>query len=172
MIRNSTLVALGVALVFAQAMFHRLLPPAAAMGAIPSLVVPAVIYAGVHEVSTLRGSAFAFASGYLADVVGSAPMGFHTFAYVALFLLARGIGVRLSAQTLVTQLALALVFSVLESTFGLVVLSIFGRDAWVPRALYTFMIPRAVATAAAAPLVFRTVDALAARSRAQAQELP
>jgi rod shape-determining protein MreD len=172
MIRNSTLVALGVGLVFAQAMFHRIVPIAAAYGAVPSLVVPAVIYAGVHEVSTLRGSAFAFASGYLADVVGGAPMGFHTFAYVALFLLARGIGVRLSAQTLLTQLALALVFSVLESTFGLVVLSIFGRDAWVPRALYPFVVPRAVATAAAAPLVFRIVDALAARSRTQAQELP
>jgi rod shape-determining protein MreD len=171
-IRNSTLVALGVALVFAQAMFHRVLPFAAALGAIPSFVVPAVIYAGVHEVSTLRGSAFAFAAGYLADIVGSAPVGFHTFAYVALFLLARGIGVRLSAQTLVTQLALALVFSILESTFGLVVLSIFGRDAWVPRSLYPFMLPRALATAAAAPLVFRTVDALAARSRAEAQELP
>ena len=38
MIRNSTLVALGVGLVFAQAMFHRVVPAAAAYGAIPSLV--------------------------------------------------------------------------------------------------------------------------------------
>ncbi len=172
MIRNSTLVALGVGLVFAQAMLHRVIPFATMYGAIPSLLVPAVIYAGVHEVSTLRGSAFAFATGYLADIVGSAPIGFHTFAYVALFLLARGIGVRLSAQTLLTQLALAFLFSVLESTFGLVVLSIFGRDAWVPRALYPFVLPRALATAAAAPLVFRLVESLASGSRTHARESP
>ena len=37
----------------------------------------------------------------------------------------------------------------------LVLLAIFGRDAWVPRALYVMALPHVAATGAVAPLIFR-----------------
>ena len=42
----------------------------------------------------------------------------------------------------------------------LVLLAIFGRDAWVPRVLYPLALPHAIATAAIAPLVFRMAQAV------------
>ena len=42
----------------------------------------------------------------------------------------------------------------------LVLLAIFGRDAWVPRSLYPLTIPHAIATAAVAPIVFRIAQAV------------
>jgi hypothetical protein len=51
-------------------------------------------------------------------------------------------------------------FAVLQSTMILVLLAIFGRDAWVPRSLYPLALPHAIATAAVAPIVFRACQAL------------
>jgi rod shape-determining protein MreD len=121
----------------------------------PQLVLPLIVFMGVHEYSLARGAGIVFALGYLTDLVGIAPVGLYTFTYVALFLLARAAGVRLAAQTTLMQLLLALGFALLHSVTILVLLTIFGRDPWVPRALYRLVIPHVIATAAVAPLVFR-----------------
>jgi rod shape-determining protein MreD len=42
----------------------------------------------------------------------------------------------------------------------LVLLAIFGRDAYVPRTLYPMILPHVLATAAVAPLVFRLAQSL------------
>jgi rod shape-determining protein MreD len=127
---------------------------------IPALVLPLILFMGVHEYSLARGAAVAFVLGYFTDVVGIAPVGLYTFTYVATFILARGAGVRLAAQTTWMQVLLVGAFAVLQSTMILVLLAIFGRDAWVPRALYPLALPHAVATAAVAPIVFRACQAL------------
>ena len=93
--------------------------------------------------------------GYLTDLVGVAPIGLYTFTYVAIFILARAAGVRLAAQTMLMQVGLALAFTLVHSIMILVLLAIFGRDAWVPRALYPLALPHVLATGAVAPLVFR-----------------
>ena len=72
-------------------------------GAIPSLVLPLVVFMGVHEYALARGAAVAFALGYLTDLVGIAPIGLYTFGAVALFVLARAAGLRLAAQTPLMQ---------------------------------------------------------------------
>jgi hypothetical protein len=58
------------------------------------------------------------------------------------------------------QVLLVGAFTLLQSTMILVLLAIFGRDAWVPRSLYPLALPHALATAAVAPLVFRVCQAL------------
>jgi rod shape-determining protein MreD len=127
---------------------------------IPALVLPLVLFMGVHEYSLARGAAIAFVIGYATDVFGIAPVGLYTFTYVATFLLSRAAGVRLAAQTLWMQVLLVGVFTILQSTMVLVLLAIFGRDPWVPKCLYPLALPHAIATAAVAPLVFRLAQAV------------
>ena len=127
---------------------------------IPALVLPLILFMGVHEYSLTRGAAVAFVLGYATDVVGIAPIGLYTFTYVATFALSRAAGMRLAAQTTWTQVVLVAAFTLLQSTMVLVLLAIFGRDAWVPRSLYPLALPHTVATAAVAPLVFRVALAI------------
>lgn len=121
---------------------------------IPSLVLPIIIFMGVHEYSLARGAGVAFVLGYLTDLIGIAPVGLYTFTYVALFVMARAAGVRLAAQTTWMQAVLAFAFALVHSVMILVLLAIFG-DAWVPRHVYVLVPPHAIATAVVAPLVFR-----------------
>jgi rod shape-determining protein MreD len=124
-------------------------------GLVPSLVLPLILFMGVHEYSLVRGAGVAFALGYLTDLVGVAPIGLYTSTYVAIFVLARAAGVRLAAQTTYMQVGLALAFTLVHTIMLLVLLAIFGRDAWVPRALYPMTLPHVIATGTIAPLVFR-----------------
>jgi rod shape-determining protein MreD len=127
---------------------------------IPALVLPLILFMGVHEYSLARGAMVAFVLGYATDVMGIAPVGLYTFTYVATFVLARAIGVRLAAQTMWIQVLLAFAFAVLQSTMVLVLLAIFGRDPWVPKSLYPLTLPHALGTAAVAPIIFRIAQAL------------
>jgi rod shape-determining protein MreD len=127
---------------------------------IPALALPLILFMGVHEYSLPRGAAVAFALGYATDVLGIAPVGLYTFTYVATFVLARAAGVRLAAQTAWMQVLLVGAFTVLKSTMVLILLAIFGRDAWVPKALFPLALPHVIATAATAPLLFRLAQAL------------
>lgn len=124
-------------------------------GLVPSLVLPLIVFMGVHEYSLVRGAGVAFALGYLTDLIGVAPIGLYTSTYVATYILARAAGLRLGAQTVLMQVGLASAFTLVHSVMILVLLAIFGRDPWVPRALYPMTLPHVLATAAAAPLVFR-----------------
>jgi rod shape-determining protein MreD len=154
-VRNTAFIAAGLALLFVQENLFRVLGWVHVPGFSPSLVLPLILFMGVHEYSLARGAAVAFLLGYVSDLVGIAPVGLYTFTYVALFLLARAAGVRLAAQTVMMQIALALAFTLVHSVMILVLLAIFGRDAYVPRALYPMTLPHVLATGAVAPLVFR-----------------
>ena len=127
---------------------------------IPALVLPVILFMGVHEYSLARGAAAAFVFGYATDVIGIAPVGLYTFSYVATFVLARAAGVRLAMQTTWMQVVLVGAFTLVQSTMILVLLAIFGRDAWVPRSLYPLAAPHAIATAAVAPIIFRLSQAI------------
>jgi rod shape-determining protein MreD len=96
-----------------------------------------------------------FVLGYATDLIGIAPVGLYTFTYVATFVMARAAGVRLAAQTMLMQVVLALAFTLVHSVMILVLVAIFGRDAYVPRALYPMALPHVLATGAVAPLIFR-----------------
>ncbi|MGA7123517.1 MAG: rod shape-determining protein MreD [Polyangiaceae bacterium] len=127
---------------------------------IPALVLPLILFMGVHEYSFARGAIVAFILGYVTDVLGIAPVGLYAFTYVATFVLARAAGVRLAAQTTWMQVLLVGAFAIVQSTMVLVLLAIFGRDPWVPRSLYPLALPHAIGTAAVAPLAFRISQAI------------
>src|SRR5262245_21446377 len=109
---------------------------------------------GVHEYSIARGAALSFLLGYLLDSFAGAPVGLFTFITVATFVVSRAAGVKLAAQTLLTKIALAFVFALLEGVLVLVLTAIFGVDPARPRALAALVAPHALATALFAPLVF------------------
>ncbi len=121
----------------------------------PNLLLPLIVFTGVHEYSAARGALLALVLGYALDVFATAPVGLFTFASVAIFLLARSAGVRLAAQTMLTQVALAFVFALAQSVIVLVLLAIFSRNPYGARALLSIVAPNAFSTALAAPFVFR-----------------
>lgn len=157
-----TAVFLAVALVFmlVQASASGLVGLTGLHGWMPSLVLPLVVFIGVHELSMARGAFLAFVIGHVLDLLGSSPVWLFTFTYVALWWLARVAGVRLTAQTVPTQMALALGFSLAQSLFVLVILVIFGTDPQRPMEIASVVMPHAVSTAIVSPFVFKISEKL------------
>ena len=120
--RNTAFIAGGLALLLLQTNLFRVLGWIHVPGLSPSLVLPLILFMGVHEYSLARGASVAFLLGYMTDLVGIAPVGLYTFTYVALFVLARAAGVRLAAQTVMMQVALALAFTLVHCVMVLVLL--------------------------------------------------
>jgi len=156
--RNAAFLTAGLILLLIQANLFRVLGFIHVAGLVPSLVLPLILFMGVHEYSVARGASVSFVLGYATDIIGIAPIGLYTFTYVALFILGRAAGVRLAAQTMMMQLGLAVAFAIVHSVMILILLAIFGRDAYVPRALYRLVLPHVLATGAVAPLVFRLAE--------------
>ena len=166
--RNTAFFAAGFVLLVLQAQLFRVLGYVHVPGMVPSLVLPLILFMGVHEYSLPRGASVAFALGYATDLIGIAPIGLYTVTYVALFLLARGAGVRLAAQTTWMQVVLALAFTLVHSVMLLILIAIFGRDAYAPRTLYPLILPHVLSTAAIAPLVFRLAQRIHSATTAKA----
>ena len=120
----------------------------------PNLLLPLLLFTGVHEYSLMRGTALAFLLGYALDLFAAAPVGLFTVVSVATFVLARMAGVRLAAQTAPTQVALAFVFAAAQGVLVFVLLAIFGRNPYGAKALASILLPQALTTAVVAPLVF------------------
>ena len=156
--RNTAFLALGIGLLIVQSNLFRLIGALHVAGITPSLLLPLIVFMGVHEYSIARGAALAFLLGYLLDLFSAAPVGLFTFITVATFVVARAAGVRLSAQTLLTKIALAFVFGLIEGVLIVALTAIFGGDAARPRALALLVAPHAVSTAICAPLVFALAE--------------
>jgi cell shape-determining protein MreD len=157
-VRNTAFLLLGVALLIIQSSLYRVIDLIHHAGATPSLLLPLVVFMGVHEYSISRGVALSFILGYLLDLFAAAPIGLFTFISVATFFMARIAGVRLAAQTLLTKVALAFVFALLESILLVVLTAILGGDPYRARALAVLVPGHAILTAAFAPLVFRLAE--------------
>lgn len=158
--RNAAVLAIGIALLLLQGNLFRLLGPLGLPGATPNLVLPLVLFLGVHEASMARGALLAFGLGYATDLFGSAPIGLFAFSSVSIWWLSRVAAVRLSAQTLPTQMFLAFVFALVESVMVLTMLTIFGQDPQRPVEISRFVLLHAVTTALCAPPVFRLAHKL------------
>jgi rod shape-determining protein MreD len=97
--RNVTFLSIGLLLILLQSNLHHALAMLPLVGATPNLIMPLVVFLGVHEHSMTRGALLTFILGYLLDVLSGAPVGFFTFVHVACWWMARVAGVRLTAQT-------------------------------------------------------------------------
>lgn len=160
--RNTAFLVLGVALLVVQSSLFWLvgrLPDSVRLpGLTPSLLLPLVVFMGVHEYSIARGAALAFLLGYLLDVFAAAPVGLFTFITVATFVVSRAAGVRLAAQTVLTKVGLALGFGLFEGVLVVVLTAIFGGDPGRSRALASLVPTHAIVTAVLAPLVFAVAE--------------
>jgi rod shape-determining protein MreD len=157
-VRNTAFLAIGFALLIVQSNLFRVIDRLHIAGATPSLLLPLVVFMGVHEYSIARGAALAFMLGYLLDLFAAAPIGLFTFITVATFVVARAAGVRLAAQTFVTKIALAFAFALVQGVLVIVLTAIFGNDPARPRALALLVGPFAISTAVFAPLVFTVAE--------------
>lgn len=153
--RYTAFLVLGLILILLQGEAWLLLGPIAAHGYRPSLLVPLLVFLGVSEGNLALGAAIAFLLGYTLDVLGGAPIGLYTFASVATVALSRLAGFRVVTQGGFARALLAGAFAVLSSVIVLVLLAIFGKSPWVPRAMARQILPQALATVVVAPLVFR-----------------
>jgi len=157
-LRNTAFLFLGLALLVVQSNLHRLIDSLHQSVATPSLLLPLVVFMGVHEYSIVRGVALSFILGYVLDLFAAAPIGLFTLISVSTFIVARVAGVRLAAQTLLTKVALAFVFALLESILLVVLTAILGGDPHRARALAVLVPAHAVSTAALSPLIFRIAE--------------
>ncbi|MEZ4371615.1 MAG: hypothetical protein R3B07_12355, partial [Polyangiaceae bacterium] len=132
--RTFGLIGMGILLTLIQGNLYRLFGPLNSLlsslfgvgeiNGTPSLVLPLVIYLGVHELSMPRGALIAFVLGYLIDVFSGAPLGLFAFVLVSVWWLSRIAGVRLTAQTKLTQMSLAFFFALIEAGIVLMLLAI------------------------------------------------
>jgi rod shape-determining protein MreD len=165
--RGAAYVAVAVLLLLVQANLYRVLGPVGSLlgwrwvhGATPSLVLPMIVFVGVHEISMAKGAVLAFAIGYAEDILVGAPIGLLTFVSVAVWWLSRIAGVRLTAQTWLTRVTLGLVFSLIEGALLLVLLAVFGSDNRRPVELASVVLPHALSTVLFSPLIFRLAQRL------------
>jgi rod shape-determining protein MreD len=156
--RNTAFLAFGIALIILEATIHVIMDRLPVGGVTPNLLLPLVLFMGVHEYSMARGAALSFILGYLLDVFAGAPVGLFTAISVATFVVARFAGVRLAAQTLLTKFALAFVFALFQGILVVVLTAILGNDPARARALASLVPADAVAAAAVAPIVFRFAE--------------
>lgn len=153
--RYTAFLLLGLVLIVVQGEAWLVLGSLAAKGYRPSLLVPLLVFLGVSETNLGLAAGTAFLLGYVLDVLGGAPIGLYTFASVATVALSRLAGFRVVTQGGVARALLAGAFAILSSVIVLVLLAIFGKSPWVPRAMARLILPEALATTLVAPLVFR-----------------
>lgn len=165
--RSTAYLGVAVLLILVQSNLFRVLGPIGAWigprfihGATPSLVLPLIVFLGVHELSSTKGASLAFGIGYAQDLLSGAPVGLFTFISVAIWWLARVAGVRLTAQTVLPRMSLALAFSLVEGALVLILLAIFGGDNRRPVEIASVVIPRSLSTALCSPPVFRLAQRL------------
>jgi rod shape-determining protein MreD len=165
--RSTAYFGVAVLLLLIQSNLFRLIGPLGSLvgahwvnGVTPSLVLPLVVFLGVHEPSMPRGALLAFGIGYAEDLLSGAPVGLFTFISVAIWWLARVAGVRLTAQTALPRMSLALAFSLVEGAMVLILLAVFGGDNRRPVEVASIVIPRSLATALCSPPVFRLAQRL------------
>jgi rod shape-determining protein MreD len=158
--KNGAFVAIGILLLLLQGSLYRLLGLFHVNGITPSLVLPLVIFLGVHEHAMARGALLSAGLGYALDLLASAPIGLFTFVSVAIWWLSRIAGVRLTAQTALPRMSLAFGFSLVESAIILTLLAIFGSDTRRPIEIGNIVLPHAISTALFAPFVFKLAQRL------------
>lgn len=160
--RYTLFLLLGLLLVVLQGETWIVLGPLAARGFRPSLLVPLLVFVAVSETNLALAASVGFLLGYVLDVISGAPVGLYAFTSVATVALARLAGLRIVTQSGWARALLAGAFAGLGTLMVIVLLAIFGKGAYVPRAMFRLILPHAAATAVFAPLVFRAAARVSA----------
>lgn len=165
--RSAAYLLVAVGLLLVQGNLHRILAPLGGLvgqewlhGVTPDLVLPLVIFLGVHEQSMSRGALLAFGIGYAEDLLSGAPIGLLTFVSVAIWWLSRVVGVRLTAQTWLTRASLGFGFALAQGALLLVLIAVFGSDNRRPLELASVILPHSIATGLCSPPLLRLAQRL------------
>lgn len=165
--RSAAYLFVAVLLLLVQANLYRVLAPIGSIvgahwlnGLTPDLVIPLVVFLGVHEHNMARGALLSFGIGYAKDLLSGAPIGLLTFVSVAVWWLSRVVGVRLTAQTWLTRASLGFLFALAEGALLLVLVAVFGNDNRRPIELASLVMPHALATGLCSPVLFRLAQRL------------
>lgn len=160
--RDLALLALGYVLLVLQT---TVLAPVFVPPFTPNLLLPLVVFLGVvQDLPIARGALMAFLLGYLTDLFAGSSMSVQTFLFVALFLLARGAGLRLFLRNPGFQFMLTFVLALLLAAATLSLRAIFGKppafaSGGALGAARGLVVPAAT-TALVAPLVFPAIQRL------------
>lgn len=164
--RTAAFLFVGLALILLQGTAHRFLAGLEGItvgsfhlgrllhGATPNLVLPLVVYLGIHEHSMARGSLLSYALGWAIDVLGGGPAYLFRFTMVSVWWISRAASTRVSTQSAMTRIPLAFASAMAESAIVLTLLAIFGADNRRPMELLGIVLPHAVSTALFAPFLF------------------
>ncbi len=164
--RTAAYFLVGLALILLQGTAHRFLSPLDGIsvgtfqlgrllhGATPNLVLPLVVYLGVHEHSIARGSLLSYALGWAVDILGGGPAYLFRLTMVAVWWMSRAASTRVSTQSAMMRIPLAFSAAIAESAIVLTLLAIFGADNRRPMELLDTVLPHAVSTALFAPFLF------------------
>jgi cell shape-determining protein MreD len=102
------------------------------------------------------------------DVFAGSPMGLHTLVTVAIFLISRVAALRLFLQGWIFEIILTFLLALISSLLILAVRALFDQDFGSLLIHLEIVSLRAVATAFAAPIIFRVIawiDKVAPRKR-------
>ena len=163
--QSLTIIMLGFFLLVLQSTLALLLPWDTL---VPSLSLPIVLYMGLHGYNAGRGAILSFILGYLMDVFAGSPMGLHTLVTVAIFLISRVAALRLFLQGWIFEIILTFLLALASSLLILAVRALFDQDFGSLLIHLEIVSSRAVATAFAAPVIFRVIawiDKVAPRKR-------
>lgn len=176
MLRSLAFFLAGFSLILLQGTIHRFVAPLghAVLGTIgsgaglhgwtPSLMLPLVVYLGIHEQSMARGALLSFALGWALDILGGGPAFLFRFTMVAIWWVYRAASSRVSTQSTMMRIPLAFSASLVESAIVLTLLAIFGADNRRPMELSSLVLPRAISTAIFSPLLFALAHRLSLES--------
>jgi len=171
--RSTSYLLVGLVLILLQGVLFRFLPWLTGMsafgielrpllmGATPNLVLPMVVYLGIHEESMARGALLSFGLGWELDLLAGGPAFIHRFTLVAVWWLSKIASSRVSTQSVVMRLPLAFAASLVETAIILTLLTLFGQDSKRPLELSALALPRAISTTLFAPAVFDLAHRLA-----------
>ncbi len=137
------------------------------------LTLPIVIALGTTpETDITRGAAISFVTGYFVDLFSGYAMSLHTFAFVATFMIARGIGTNFFVRGSLYQLTLTFAISLMTGMTILAVFAIFSEPApfQLERAqpIIVSVVACAALTSLVSPFVFRIVRTIEAMGRTRA----
>ena len=163
--QSALIIFLSFLLLVVQSTFAHLVP---LDRVVPSLTLPVILYMGLHDFSAAKGALISFAIGYLTDVFAGSPMGLHTLVTVAIFLISRLAALRLFLQGWIFEIALTFLLALVSSLMILAVRALFDKDFGSLLIHLEIVFLRAVATAIAAPIIFRMtkrIEEIAPRKR-------
>ncbi len=156
--RNTLFLTIGFLILTFQSNLHNIFQYFPFQIPVPDLLLPLIIFLGIHETPVAEGTAISFVLGYFYDLFSASPTGLFTFITVATYVVTRLAGIRIGARTWITKVGFVFVFSLLQSALIIIFTVIFGNDSSRSRFLVPRILPLAIATTTFSFFIFPLLE--------------